>query len=203
MHPTVNDHDAGLPRPAQADLRTAIERALDDYQDWTITTAKYPESLAIPYLALGVGDEAGELLEKAEDPDRRYLKNEWARRHLLPEAGDIGWYLAQLLRRFGIKMSDAFALSQNIQPGFDATLHSVVTDVVINATKLQGRVKKHLRDEVDVAEKVRLYAAHMLRGLDALSRFYGTNLLLVLGENRQKLEDRLNRNAIQGEGDHR
>lgn len=182
-------------------LDTAIGRALDDYQNWTLTTAVYPEALALPYLGLGLGDEVGELVEKSEDPG--HTLRTWGSKELLPEVGDVGWYLAQLLHRSGIRLSEAFALSAELQPGFDATLHSAVTSIVVRASKVQGRLKKSIRDGVDVKAPVLEHAAHIVRAMDAIARFYGSNLLLVLGDNRQKLEDRLKRNAIKGEGDHR
>lgn len=183
----------------------AISAAFDDYQRWSVTTAKYPTALALPYLALGLGDEAGELLEKTVN--MALLSNatraQYVRRELLPELGDIGWYLAQLLLALDVRFSEAFTLSLNVQPGFDATLDSAVTHAVIRATQMQGRVKKSIRDGVDVRAKVLEHAAHLVRAMDFLARANGTNLLLVLGENRRKLEDRLQRGAIKGEGDHR
>lgn len=189
----------GSPRHAPAG---AIGAALDDYQRWTLTTAQYPAALAVPYLALGLGDEAGELLDKARNPDLVASRTR-SQRELLPEGGDIGWYLAQLLLAFDIRLSEAFTLSQSVQPEFDATLDSVVTEAVVRAAAMQGRVKKSIRDGINVRQPLLEHAAHLLRALDAIARFYGSNLLLVLGDNRAKLQARLEKGAIKGEGDHR
>lgn len=190
-----------------AELATAraggLAAALDDYQRWTVSTAQYPLGLALPYLALGIGDEAGELLEKYSLNDRPHLKSGWAQKHLLPELGDIGWYTAQLLLALDIRLSEAFTLGQTTQPEFDATLDSVVTEIVVRASKMQGRVKKSIRDGIDVRAAVLDHAARLLRAMDALARFYDRNLLLVLGENRAKLQARLEQGTIKGEGDHR
>lgn len=200
----MDQHDitalGGSPRHAAS---SAIGAALDDYQRWTVTTAKYPEMLAIPYLALGLGDEAsGELLPKAKDITvTESLRR--VRAELLPELGDVHWYLAQLLLKLDIRLSEAFTISGAPQPDFDATLDSAVECIAKRAGMIQGRIKKSIRDGADVREPVLQHAAHILRAADSVARQYGSNLLLVLGDNRRKLDDRLQRGAIKGEGDHR
>lgn len=71
---------------------------LEEYNDFTQTTAIYPDALAYNeaealYLALGLADEAGEVAGK--------IKKMYRDGHLDPDAlakelGDVMWYLTRL-----------------------------------------------------------------------------------------------------------
>lgn len=175
----------------------AISDALDEYQQFTERTAVYPMILAVPYLALGLGDEAGELLEKVARFGMRNVDD------TLAEVGDVTWYLAQLLLRRGVPLSAAYERSLTIGYEVEAMLLSVAVDVAVTCSLIQGRVKKELRDGMVNEAVVLDYAARVLRSLDTLSRAMGSNLPLVVERNRVKLLDRLERNVLKGEGDKR
>lgn len=180
---------------------SAVNAMLDDYQRFTPTTAKYPRALALPYLALGIGDEAGELLEKCLDHSA--LVAAWGKRELLPEAGDVMWYMAQLLLEYEVTLSEVYQRAERTIVDFEATLDGLGTYISIHAAKLQGRIKKHLRDQADVREAVIELCARIVRALMTLCRIFDSSLFLVMDDNRRKLEARLEANTIQGEGDHR
>lgn len=181
----------------------AFADALNDYQNWTATTAVYPEALTMPYLGLGLGDEAAELVEKMQMMTLEGRSVGWGIANVLPEAGDVMWYLAQLLLHRGHSLGRVYEQAMALEVEYQASLTLVVTEVTIACGGLQGRLKKELRDgQVDEA-RILHYAARVLRALDSIARWYGSNLILVMHQNRSKLSDRLERNVIKGEGDAR
>lgn len=181
---------------------SAIEAAFNEYQQFTKRTAVYPQVLALPYLMLGLGDEAGEVLEATVS----LLKgNSSHKRELLAaEVGDVLWYLAQVLLQLDRSLGDAWHASLGLESQFEASFAGAAMEVSIVASKMQGRYKKHIRDDGVLDNSTLLaLAARLLRALTALCQSCGTNLPLVAHANRLKLEDRLKRDVIKGEGDHR
>lgn len=176
---------------------SAIHAALDDYQQFTLTTAQYPEALATPYLALGLGDEAAEVAEKIIIHETKQTLFVMVR----SEIGDVLWYLAQLLLRFDIKLSEAYERSKSTGFDFESTLRGSAYSLMVLSGMIQGRVKKSIRDGVDVREQVLHHASAMLRLLDCMATACGGSLVVVMLDNKSKLLDRLERNAIKGEGD--
>lgn len=63
------------------------------YRDFTRTVAVYPKHMEVPYLALGLAGEAGEVADKIkkEIRDGGYLTAE-----IIKELGDVLWYLTRL-----------------------------------------------------------------------------------------------------------
>lgn len=183
-----------------------IGRMLDEYQAWTLTTAVYPRELTLPYLGLGLGDESGELLEKALILEARgsfgvHAGGYAAGEAVLAEAGDALWYLAQLLFDRGILMHQVWQPNEAVT--FDASMRGAVNTIVLASAAIQGRLKKYLRDQTDPDEVLLAKATLILQAIDALARGLGSNLLLVAHANRAKLEDRQKRGALKGEGDTR
>ena len=68
----------------------------DNYQSAAKATAIFPTNRAIPYLSLGLGNEAGEVQGKV----KKYLRGDYdrdaLREKLEGELGDVLWYLAVL-----------------------------------------------------------------------------------------------------------
>lgn len=75
------------------------------YQDWTQTTAVYPDAgqrnvNELMYLSLGLVGESGEVANKVKKLYRdgdSYVKRE----QLRPELGDVLWYVARLCTALG------------------------------------------------------------------------------------------------------
>jgi NTP pyrophosphatase (non-canonical NTP hydrolase) len=78
-------------------------RSFDGYQDFTDTTAIYPEENALEYLTLGLVSEAGEVAGKVKKWIRDDYIDEGA---IIAELGDVLWYIAQLASAFDIYLSD-------------------------------------------------------------------------------------------------
>lgn len=98
---------------------------IDEYQKWTISTAKYPGSgektaPAIVYVALGLAGEAGETLEKIKKAirgDRNGVAGIDSAAllvrdvGLLNEMGDVLYYLSRLAAETGFTMTEVMAAS--------------------------------------------------------------------------------------------
>lgn len=99
------------------------ESPINQYQREAAKTAVYPASYAVLYPAIGLANEAGELLgeiKKILRDDGGKLSDE-RREKIKSEAGDVCWYLAVLLNDCGLKL--------------DAVL-------AYNLEKLQGRAQR-------------------------------------------------------------
>lgn len=75
----------------------------DEYQDWTDSTAIYPEDKALEYVALGLVNEAGEFAGKVKKIIRGDKVSQEA---LAAELGDVLWYLARACTELEVYMSD-------------------------------------------------------------------------------------------------
>jgi len=83
---------------------------LDDYQIFTKTTAFYPgEGIdALPYLALGLNGESGEIAEKV----KKYIRDKnWDDDNFIKEIGDVFWYLVRICDEMDIKASDVLKIN--------------------------------------------------------------------------------------------
>jgi len=83
---------------------------MNDYQQWARTTAIYPEDRAVPYLALGLVGESGEVAEKVKKHirDGTPLGSELAK-----ELGDVLWYLSNLSYVLGFSLDDIANMNKN------------------------------------------------------------------------------------------
>ena len=77
--------------------------SFDTYQDFTDTTAIYPPSKALEYLAMGLTSEAGEVAGKVKKWVRDgYLDHD----ELIAELGDVMWYVAQFASAMDVYLSE-------------------------------------------------------------------------------------------------
>ena len=87
------------------DYISGMFEGFDYYQSKCSETAIFPEDLAIEYLTLGLVSEAGEVADKIKkkirDGERPNHKQE-----VSDELGDVFWYLAMLVDRMGLNLSD-------------------------------------------------------------------------------------------------
>jgi len=80
-----------------------------EYQEKAKKTALYPREYSVIYPALGLGGEAGEVLEKI----KKWIRDEGAgemsedRKELLKkEIGDVLWYVAAISSDLGLDMGE-------------------------------------------------------------------------------------------------
>ena len=76
---------------------------LNAYQKLTRETAIYPKNQAIPYLALGLTSEAGEVAGKIKKQIRDGGVEVMG---TIDEIGDVFWYLARLCDELGFDAED-------------------------------------------------------------------------------------------------
>lgn len=76
---------------------------LNEYQQQTKLTAIYPKNQAIPYLALGLTSEAGEVAGKIKKQIRDGGVEVMG---TIDEIGDVFWYLARLCDELGFDAED-------------------------------------------------------------------------------------------------
>ncbi len=84
---------------------------LNEYQKKAISTAVYPKKYKIIYPAIGVGDEAGEVLGKVKkwmrgDDGKGKKMNAERKEKITDEMGDVLWYLAALANDLGVSFDD-------------------------------------------------------------------------------------------------
>ena len=80
---------------------------IDDFQEWTRSTAIYPQGDALNYLGLSLGEEAGEacgVISKAIRDNEGVLSPERLEKLLL-ELGDVLWVTSRLADEAGVPMS--------------------------------------------------------------------------------------------------
>jgi len=82
----------------------------NEYQKKALTTALYPEKYKIIYSAMGLGNEAGEVLGKVKKwlrgDDGDGAMSEERKEGLKGELGDVLWYLSGLASDLGLSLED-------------------------------------------------------------------------------------------------
>lgn len=81
------------------------------YQEWTRSTAIYPEYAALEYLALGLASEAGEVAGKIKkiirDGGDNITDND-----IVDETMDCVWYAVRILDELGYSFEDGLKLNK-------------------------------------------------------------------------------------------
>ena len=75
----------------------------DMYQDFTDSTAIYPEEQGLEYTALGLASEAGEFAGKVKKMIRDKTYDTEA---MIAELGDVLWYVARAAAELDVHLSD-------------------------------------------------------------------------------------------------
>jgi NTP pyrophosphatase (non-canonical NTP hydrolase) len=89
---------------------------IDDYQDFTETTAIYPKDTALAYLALGLASETGEVCDKLKKHIRDSTEDELSRSQaieLAKELGDVLWYVARIAQELDMSLSQVILMNYN------------------------------------------------------------------------------------------
>lgn len=88
-----------------------MDISMNQYQQNTSKTAIYPKETALPYLALGLVGEAGEVSEKI----KKVLRGDYAiddvKEDIAKELGDVLWYAAQLSGELGFTFEEVATLN--------------------------------------------------------------------------------------------
>lgn len=178
-----------------------IASSILSYQQFTNRTAQYPTELALPYVGLGLCDEAVEL-EDAADRAKSGLSVA-IRAAIIAELGDVLWYCARIALHK--ELSLAFVWSEAVSLELDVVpdMRLMARCITRQAGSLAGKIKKELRDGTDCTAAVVERIGMILRAAEAMCTGLQTTLVDVMAYNQRKLEDRLSRNVIKGSGDNR
>lgn len=76
---------------------------MDEYEEFTGTTAKYPRTSAMEYTALGLCGEAGEYAEKVKKGIR---DGSFDREGAILELGDVLFYLTRAAVELGVSLEE-------------------------------------------------------------------------------------------------
>lgn len=81
---------------------------LNEYQEFTSTTAVYPVDEGLWYTALGLAGEAGEVAGKVSKiiRDRNGIPTELDKKEIAKELGDVAWFLARLADELGYELAE-------------------------------------------------------------------------------------------------
>lgn len=192
---------------------------LQEYIEFTRTTAVYPKENELGYLVFGIFDELGEALEKINRLN--YIEGGQYVPELISEISDIYWYTARLLDCLNVDLSlknlliseqdylkknPSFSKVENI-PLYDKyTLQKKFTSLYKYLSTMCGNLKKMIRDNND--KKIEYAKNDLLQFTDALFyhtfRLAGANSPLhIMNVNVKKLSDRKERGVLKGDGDKR
>lgn len=206
-------------------------QSAEAYAAFTVTTAKYPTDIAqlagnvtaaILYTSIGIANEVGELAElfdqeaiREDMRAERYAKG-WA------ELGDVQWYIARLcaespeLPNFDVLVQGAFQRLANAEyrevriSGYD-----LQSALCMHAGYVLGVVKKMMRDgstwnETKRAAKLDEMRFHLQALVNVSVEFaertgplvgFDGGYASLLRSNEHKLNSRLERGTLQGDGD--
>lgn len=82
---------------------------LNEYQTKALSTAIFPRDNEIPYLALALCGESGEVADKVKKVIRDKSENfadEKTRNEIAMEIGDCLWYIANLANSLGLTLNE-------------------------------------------------------------------------------------------------
>lgn len=77
-----------------------------EYQEKAVGTSIYPDSVKVIYPAMGLGNEAGEVLGKIKKALRGDYELADKKEDICKELGDVLWYIAALAKDLGIELED-------------------------------------------------------------------------------------------------
>lgn len=100
---------------------------LNQYQEQAVKTAIYGAGNSIIYPALGLANEAGEVLGKIKKVlrDRNGVYDDESRHAIGSEIGDVLWYIAALCRDLDLNLNDI--AEANIQKLLDRQARNVIS----------------------------------------------------------------------------
>ena len=182
---------------------------LNEYQKAAITDKIYDDSVAIPYIVLGIVGEATELYEKVTEK----LEGKDVSLELLgKECADVIWYLAAWADENGLLLKDLIIENLTYEyPTVD--LDRDLKSVVMYAGQIAEYSKKALRDDFADISKGIYPASKMAKTNEAVSNLYRATSFVaasfglfmedLLIENVEKLRSRAERGVLGGSGDKR
>lgn len=181
---------------------------LNTYQKSAITTKIYDNSVAFPYVALGICGEVGELYEKILESQKG---GNFELSLLSKEVGDVAWYLAAWAEETQQLLEEVYSLRKVLTQDVFHSLEALKDNLVLEQKNVAELVKKALRDDFEELSKgifpqekkfkVDIAVANLLAIIMGVCAVYNLDFEQVLLENVQKLQSRKDRGTIKGSGD--
>ena len=173
-----------------------------EYQKKAMETAVYPNiGNNFAYVALGLTDETGEVVEKIEE----FASPE----EIVKEVGDCLWYAAGCATEAGLDLGEILNYSESLGFGNSESYESNQNGMVVYAAKIAGYAKKAIRDdEGSITDKRRGVIEEALAGFmywtqRFLNQSYGIDTGVVMPQNIAKLTKRKEKGTLKGDGDNR
>lgn len=87
---------------------------MSEYQEWTDSTVNYKPEYEMLYLALGLGNEAGEVQGKIKKVfrDNNGVMTTEKREQIADELGDVLWYFARIAYELGYSIEEIAHINQ-------------------------------------------------------------------------------------------
>ncbi len=178
-----------------------------EYQELAITTKIYDDSIALPYIVLGICGESSELYEKIVES---VMKPGFDQSLLRKEIGDVAWYLAGWAEENGLQIQTIY---QMCDISGQSKLSQLNDGLIVYSGRIAELTKKALRDDFesvskgvfpeDKLKKVNVAVANLLFTIVSISTYFGFNFMEILQENVDKLASRAKRGVLAGSGDTR
>jgi len=166
-----------------------------EYSDFVERLWIYPPEIGIPpqaYCAMAIAGEAGEFVDatfKGQGIDK--------------EAGDLTYYVVKLLNLEDRSLSDLAAVVIHGTPPRTLGTMMLKLQLMIQASALCEKVKKHLRDTPQEPLVLVNLIAPIWDTFTEILRALNLSFSDILDLNVAKLSSRLERGTIQGSGDDR
>ena len=168
-----------------------------EYEIVAATTAIYPNrGQNLPYAVLGLVEETGEVVEKIDNLDKLGL---------CKELGDQVWYVVAICFELKLPFEQLEIEVKKLQIKKNQPLLQIMEECI---GRISSYTKKAMRDNNGIvhSDKQLLFVKDLgliLSAISTLSENHGFSLTEVFVNNHKKLQDRLQRNTIQGSGDDR
>lgn len=177
---------------------------LAEYHSKTHVTCVVKETHLTVYMALGLGEEAGEVLEAVHALGRR-PDTENALKELAMECGDVMWYTSECAHAWGIDLTQCPITQEPIQA---VTPSEWVTVLMKHALAVSGLTKKLIRDsdlviDQNRRQKVSTHLGTIVHILSEILKFGPYDLEWVMEQNIEKLTRRKSEGKLHGDGSNR
>ena len=190
-------------------------KTFSDYQKKALETNTYPDDKGLLLVAIGLGEEFGELIEKLYQNRDLYIVTENPingchfqinmdkKAELIElikkEIGDVFWYLAMNI--YYLNVENDFIICTAETNNLDIDIFSYCFSGAY--FKYLGLIKKRFRDNLKNDKKCKCFLKYLYANLLAICCLFNFNIKEILELNIEKLADRKKRGKIQGNGDNR
>lgn len=87
-------------------------KTFNEYQEFAVSMAIYPEALKVIYPTIGLAGECGEVSEKVKKSIRDH-NGLFKPKEIAMELGDVLWYVANIANDLGLTLEDIAFLNES------------------------------------------------------------------------------------------